>query len=161
MKNKIIITGILMAGICYGSCEKKNDDGSLPAPVVILNELGYENSMTAYAGSDLHIEAEIVAEGKIDKVSIDIHPEGGHAKSFLKTLQESEWVVDTTYTGFSGLKNTILHEHLDIPADADTGHYHFHLIVTDLEGQQTIVEEELEILHTPVKSLIVHPVNNQ
>lgn len=122
------------------SCEK-----DVPKPVINLTELGYENSKTVYAGSDLHIEAEIVAEGKIDKVTIEIHPEGEHAKGTSATLREGIWEVDTTYTKFSGLKNTTFHEHIDIPVCAEPGHYHFHFTVTDMEGNQTTVEEELEI----------------
>jgi hypothetical protein len=85
-----------------------------------------------------------VAEGKIDKVTVEIHSEGGHeGKSASNSL--FEWEADTAYTEFYGLKNTTFHKHLEIPAEADTGHYHFHFIVTDLEGQQSSVEEEIEI----------------
>lgn len=128
------------AGLFFTACEE--DDETNPKPDVDLTELGYENEKIAYKGADLHIEAEIVAEGKIDKVTIEIHPEGDHEKS---TLHEGEWEVDTTYTKFSGLKNTNFHEHIDVPVHADTGHYHFHFAVTDMDGQQTVVEEELEI----------------
>ena len=59
---------------------------------------------------------------------------------------EDEWEYDSIYTdGFEGVINTTFHKHIDIPVSADTGVYHFHLIVTDMEGYQITVEEELDI----------------
>ncbi len=145
-KNILFIAIVLTAGSFFISCEK--EDETPPKPVVDLTELGYENSKIGYAGSDLHIEAEIIAEGKIDKVTIEIHPEGEHEGEYEHKREhkhEGEWEVDTTFTGFSGLKNTTFHKHIDIPVHTEAGHYHFHFIVTDMEGQQTTAEEELEI----------------
>jgi hypothetical protein len=81
-------------------------------------------------------------------------------------LHEGEWEFDSTYTEFSGIINPTFHKHIDIPVDADTGHYHFHFIVTDLDGQQTTVEEELEIQHpddavAPEITISNGPTNNQ
>jgi hypothetical protein len=138
-RNLITITTLTM-GLLFTSCEKA------PAPEIDLLELGYENGGIAYAGSDLHIEADLIAEGTIETVQVTIHHEGEHAKSASSIMHEDEWEVDTTYTKFSGLKNTTFHEHIDIPVYAETGDYHFHLIVTDMEGRQSSVEEEIEIL---------------
>jgi hypothetical protein len=144
MRTKHFLTAIiLLLGVTFMSCEK--DEGAKPE---ILNfELGYENSGIGYLGSDLHIEAEIIAEGKIDRVIIEIHHEGEHGKKTLSiVLDEHEWEVDTTYTKFYGLKNTNFHEHIDIPLWAEAGEYHFHMKVVDLEGNQTEKETELEIM---------------
>lgn len=166
MKTRIFLIAIAFtAGFFFTSCEK--DDEANPKPVITLTELGYENSKIGYAGTDLHIEAEIVAEGKIDYVTIEIHPEGEHEKiSSSTTLYEGEWEVDTTFTEFSGLKNTTFHKHIDIAVNAEVGHYHFHFIVTDMDGQQTIVEEELEIQQpedaiAPEINISSAPTNNQ
>ena len=130
---------VFTVGLFFTSCEK---DETAPKPEIDLTELGYDNSKIAYAGSDLHIQAEIVAEGKIKTVTVQIHPEGEHDKG---TLHDDEWQVDTTFTEFSGKKNTTFHKHIDVPANAELGHYHFHFSVTDMEGQQTTVETELEV----------------
>jgi hypothetical protein len=143
LKTINIISAILIVAgiISFSACNKDDDPAK---PVITLTELGYDNSKISYAGDELHIEADIVAEGKIDKVTVEIHSDSGHeGKNTVNAL--FEWEVDTVYTEFYGLKNTEFHKHLDIPAEADTGHYHFHFIVTDLEGQQTTVEEEIEI----------------
>lgn len=160
-----ILTIVITTGFFFTSCEK--DDETVSVPVVTLTELGYENSKIGYAGSDLHIEAEIVAEGKIDEIEIEIHPEDEQEeKSTSIVMHEGEWEFDSTYTEFSGLKNTTFHKHVDISVDADTGHYHFHLIVTDMEGQQTSIEEELEIqqpddANAPEINISNAPSNNQ
>ncbi len=149
----------------FSSCEKENE--VIPRPIITLTELGYKNTKTGYAGSDLHIDAEIIADGKIDVITIEIHPEGEHEENRISiVLHEGEWEVDTMYTKFSGLKNTTFHEHVDIPIDADTGHYHFHIKVTDLEGQQTSVEEEILIQYpdddvSPEITVLTAPTSNQ
>ncbi len=133
-------TMVLAVLVIMASCGKSEK------PEIGSFGLGYENSKVAYVGDDLHVEAEIDAEGTIDKISIEIHPEGEHGKKWVHSaLDEGEWEVDTTYTKFSGLKNTTFHEHIEIPVDAEPGDYHFHFEVTDMEGYQTVIEEELEI----------------
>lgn len=145
MKTRNFLIAIAFAaGLFFTSCEK--DDENKPKPVITITELGYENSKIGYAGTDLHIEAEIVAEGKVDKITIEIHPEGEHEEEHEGEHEHGEeWQVDTTYTKFSGIIDPVFHEHIDIPVDAEPGHYHFHFIVTDMEGHQTTVEEEIEI----------------
>ncbi len=151
MKTKTIMLSLLFAaGVIFTSCQKDDDDNTNPKPVINLTELGYENSGVAYIGSDLHIEAEIVAEAKIDKIEVEIHPEGEHEHKVITViLDEGEWEVDTIYTEFSGLINTTFHKHLDVPMHADTGHYHFHFAVTDRDGQQTVAEMELHVMTPP------------
>lgn len=166
MYTRVLLIAIAFTAILFfTSCEKA--DESIPKPVINLTELGYDNSKIAFAGTDLHIEAEIVAEGKIEKITIEIHPEGGHEeKSTLAVLHEGEWEVDTTYTEFSGLKNTTFHKHIDIPVSAEAGDYHFHFIVTDMEGNQSSAETDLEIQQpddevAPAITITNSPANNQ
>ncbi len=165
MKTRIILFAVatITTGLFFTSCEK--DDDTVSKPQIDNFELGLENSKIGYAGSDLHVEAEVIAEGKIDNITLEIHPEG-EEKSTSVVFHEGEWEFDSVYTEFSGLKNTTFHKHIDIPADADTGHYHFHIIVTDMEGNQTSVEEEFAIQYTsdevaPVITVSGAPSNNQ
>ncbi len=138
-----LFAGVLIILIFFAACSKDEEPA---VPVVTSFELGYENSHTAFAGGDLHIEAEIVAGGKISNIILEVHPEGSHGEDQPAGVLFA-WEVDTTYTAkYNGVKNATFHEHLDIPAAADTGHYHVHFIVTDLEGNRTTVEEELEML---------------
>jgi hypothetical protein len=139
----IIYTLIIVFAVFTTSCDK--DD--VAAPVISDLEIGYNNSLTGYLGSDLHFEATILAPGKIANIRIVIHPEGeDEHKSTLGIAHNEEWEVDTTYTGvYVNVKNTEFHEHIDVPGNAVAGDYHFHIYVTDLEGNQTIEEAEISI----------------
>ncbi len=144
MKFKYLFTYLLIfsAIIVFVACEDDDNDG---IEITIL-ELGegdtHGNDHTATVGGEVHIEAEIVAGLKIDKVQVIIHPEGDHHKS----SEHVEWELDTTYTKFSGLRNTTFHEHVEIADWAEPGEYHFDFIVTDMEGNQSSAESDLEIV---------------
>ena len=142
MKTKVLITAfILVVGLVFTSCE---DD---PAPPVItILELGdgdtHGNDHTATVGGELHMEVEVVAEGKIDKINVRLHPEGEHHDEG----EHDEWELDVTYTNFSGLKNTLFHEHVEIDGTAEPGEYHFDFVVTDMEGNQSSAEADVQII---------------
>lgn len=141
MKTKFILPVLaFIALIMFNSCEEE-----IAKPKITLHELGegeiHGNEHTVAAGSDLHIDAEIEAEGKIQTVQVLIHPEGEHVEG-----EHEEFEIDTTYTKFVGLKNAEFHEHIEIDDHAEVGEYHFDIIVTDQEGNQVSAERELEIL---------------
>jgi hypothetical protein len=149
---------ILTTAVVFLSCNKDEDDPALNPPTIPTFEFGYEDSGEAYLGADLHIEAEIVADAKIDRIQVSIHPEGEHMKSLS---DEHAWEVDTTYTKFNGLKNTEFHEHLEVPVTADTGHYHFHYKVIDMDGNTKEIERELHVeapidTEAPVLTISTH-----
>lgn len=133
MNTKITVLAFLfLSGIVIlNSCNKEED---IAKPQITLTELGLDNSKIGYIGSDLHVEADLIAEGKIKNVNIIIHPE-----------DSATWEFDSVYTKFAGLKNATFHEHIEIPMSAEAGNYHFHLVVTDNEGNQTTAESELEL----------------
>jgi len=143
MKIRAIISVVLV--LMAVSCDKSSP------PEIDFHELGFENSKTAEAGDELHMDAEIVAENKIDRIEVTLHPEGDHKKSAKILLFDGEWEFDSVYTEFSGLRNTEFHKHIEVPIDAETGDYHFHFSVTDLEGYQTVFEDEVEILAPEAK----------
>jgi hypothetical protein len=138
MKTTIKTMAVIFAAtsmVFFNSCKKEETPAK---PVINILELGegdgHGNDHTAVIGGDLHIEAEIVAEGTIHTVQMEIHPEGN-----------ATWEFEITYTEFSGLKNATLHKHIDIPLTAEPGDYHFHLIVTDMNGNQTRAESEIQL----------------
>jgi hypothetical protein len=143
MKTRALFTLLLFATLFIIACDK---DDTPSKPVITILELGegdsHGNDRTAKIGGDLHMEIEVVAEGRIDKIQVRIHPEGEHHDEG----EHGGWEVDTTYTKFSGLKNTIFHEHVEIDAAAEPGEYHFDFIVTDMEGNQSSAEADLQII---------------
>lgn len=143
MNTRVFISLIAITAVLFiSSCKKEETPAS---PVINIMELGegdsHGNDHTAIIGGDLHIEVDVVAEGKIDIIQVIIHPEGDH-----KNGLDEEWEIDTTYIKFSGLKNTLFHEHIEIDTTAEAGEYHFDFIVTDMEGNQSSAEAELQIV---------------
>lgn len=121
--------------LCITAC---SDDDDMPAkPVIVLTEVGHDNSKQAHPGHDMHLEADVVAEGVIKSITIEIHQEEG-----------ASFEIEQSYTSgkYIGVRNTEFHEHIDIPAEAPLGEYHMHFTVTDQQGQQTTVESHLDIV---------------
>lgn len=117
------------------SCKKDDPEPVFNAPTVDLNEVGRDNSKAVTAGSDLHIEAQLLAEALIQKIDIEIHQEEGSFE-IKESYTEGQYI---------GVKSTEFHEHIDIPEDAPAGIYHLHLTVYDKQGKTTTAESELTI----------------
>ena len=131
-KNTLIrLITLFIIILAFAACSK-----TPAAPEIILTEVGHGNGKTAEQGDDLHLEADIVAEGLIKGIFVEIHQENGSFK-----LEES-------YTAgkYIGVKNTEFHEHIDIPANAPLGEYHLHFTVTDQQGQRTQAEAHIEVI---------------
>lgn len=144
MNTRVLLIAMTFAAVLFlTACEK--DDGVVK-PVITILELGegdtHGNDHTAKVGGELHMEVDVVAEGTIDYIQVRVHPEGEHDEEG----EHEEWELDTVYTKFSGLKNTIFHEHAEIDTTAEAGEYHFDFIVTDMEGNQSSAEAELQII---------------
>lgn len=152
--NKYLILLVIGALTFFGTSCKKDEDETAK-PVITFEELGYNNSAIAYVGNDLHMEAELEAAAGINKVEVEIHPEFS-----------GNWEFDTVFTEFSGLKNTTFHKHVEIPATADTGTYHFHFKLTDMDGNQVEYEADLHLqmaadTTAPLISVSQAPSQNQ
>lgn len=151
----LLIAMTFVFGLFFISCNK-DDDEVIPSPTINNLELGIGDSHTAYIGSDLHIEAEIVAEGLINTILVEVHAEDG---------SDNEVEAEFDYSDQT-LKNTSFHQHVDIPDEFTAGEYHFHLIVTDKEGNSTTVEadisiEELVDTEAPVLTITSAPASGQ
>lgn len=134
MKN-IILTIAAVAALAFLSVSCKKDNA--PAkPVVTFTEVGHDNSKHAMRGDDIHLEADIVAEGLIKRIDVEIHKENGGFE-IEKSYTEGKYI---------GVKNTEFHEHIDIPSDAPLGEYHLHFTVTDQQGQTTTAEAHIEVI---------------
>lgn len=155
-RRTLLIAFAFSTALFFTSCGvNDNDPAEIPKPVISGLELGIGNSKIAYIGSDLHIEAEIVAEEIIDKISVEIHKEDGSGNE-----------IKVEYTEFSGKKNTTFHKHIDIPAETTAGEYHFHLSVKDKNGKETTVEEDISIqelvdIESPVITITSAPTSGQ
>lgn len=155
MNTKIILSIAVIAGVLFSACKK---DESPAAPTITINELGHgdshSNDNKATIGASLHFIADIVADGKIDYITIEMHTEEeeeheGHDHGH-------EWELDTTFsgTGITGLKNLSLHKDLKIDASAEPGVYHFHITIVDMEGNSGSAEAEVTLIEQPQNIMV-------
>ncbi len=144
MKKLILLTTVITFALIFNACGK---DDETTKPSINNLEIGHDNSKIGYAGSDFHIEAEIHAPGRIDRIVIEIHYTDSHdyKNEYKNGDHDNEWEFKKTYTDYSGLKNTRFHKHIDIPEDIKTGDYHFHFKVVDEEGYTEEIHEDIEI----------------
>ncbi len=135
-QNKLVI--VILVGFTFFTwlgCNK-DEAPAVDKPKIEGLEVGYNNDRIAHPGSDLHLDAALLAPGGIASITLSIHPEG-----------EAGWEFEREYTeGYEGLKNTDFHEHIDVPADAAEGEYHLHLTVTDQLGNTVEAESHLDIV---------------
>lgn len=140
MKNNITKFAALFALLTssiFTSCSSDDGgDATAHAITIELTEVGSGNNLKATAGEDLHLEAEILAPGKIASVAVEIHSE---------TNSSAPEIIET-FADYNGLLNATFHKHVDIPAAQPAGIYHLHLTVTDQQGNIKTVEAEIEIL---------------
>ena len=131
-----LLTIFAAISLTFTACDN-DDENTFAAPKINLTEVEIDNSLQCSPGHDLHLEADIVAEGSIKRIDIEIHQE-----------EEGSFEIEKSYTEgkYIGVRNTEFHEHIDIPQDAPLGSYHLHFIVTDQKGQQTTAECELEMV---------------
>ena len=133
-KNTIIlIAAALVLAFVSVSCKK---DTPVAKPQITLTEVGHENSFEAMRGDDMHLEADITAEGVIKAIHVELH------------LEEGDYEIEKSYTEgkYIGVRNTQFHEHIDIPADAPAGEYHLHFTVSDREGQTSLAEAHIHVI---------------
>lgn len=144
MKLKRILGTLSMAVILLvGFTACHDDDNNVSTLPRIENiEVGHDNSKIGYAGSDLHLEAEIFADNKIENIQVTIHP---------ASHDEEGWEFNQTWTeGYQDAKNATFHQHIDIPGDATPGEYHVHFYVTDQAGNTVKEEvEDLKVMEDP------------
>ncbi|ASV30746.1 DUF4625 domain-containing protein [Maribacter cobaltidurans] len=137
----------VLAGITLNSCS--DDDNDLvfeDAPVISNFELGmgstHGDGHVAYAGSDIHLEADIIAEAGVQSITVDIH-----AHDLDVGDGEEEWDFaqiwdDMEYQSI----NPTFHEHIDVPSNVPAGEYHVILTVTDENGNSTEVVGHIDIM---------------
>ena len=142
MKKNMLYAALMLltvfTAVCLTACgSDENDDVVVAAPVISNVEVGSDhdnaNNHQAVRGDDMHIEAAILAEGLTSRIDIEMHQEEGASYKIEKSYTSGKYI---------GVRNTVFHEHIDIPEDAPTGVYHIHFTVTDQLGQQTTSEVE-------------------
>lgn len=137
MKTSKFLIMLAVIAAFFSACKK---DPIIEMPVIGDMEVGSANSKLAYPGTDIHIEAALLAAETITTVKLEITPvEPVTGWRFTKEFTE----------GYAGTKNAEFHEHLDVPADAPLGKYRIVLTLTDGKGQVVKAESDLELKYDP------------
>lgn len=144
MKKNIINVALMLLSfatlLSFTACHDEDEAEKAKAPVIQLTEVGHDNEKHAHPGDDLHLEGDIIAEGLIKSILVEIHQEDGDYEMEFKYDDAKQ------YSKYIGVRNCEFHEHIDIPEDAPLGEYHLHVIVTDQQGQTGSAKSELTMV---------------
>jgi hypothetical protein len=138
MKSTKVVLAILLITGTFAACKKDKQDPELAKPTVENIEVGLNNNEMGVIGSDFHLNADIIAGDKIDKVEIKILPKAGETYS-------KAWKHEIVWDQYKGAKNANVHKHFDIPKDAAEGKYDFLITIYDENGSQVEVKKSITI----------------
>lgn len=135
---KTLIAFLMLAGT-FTACKKDKQELETAKPTADHIEIGYANNKQAIIGRDFHFNAEVTAGVRISAVSVKILPKTGQTYS-------ASWKMELAWEEFKGAKNTTVHKHFTIPAEAQEGTYDFLFTVDDENGTKLELKEDLVIL---------------
>ncbi|WP_129713919.1 DUF4625 domain-containing protein [Pedobacter sp. SYP-B3415] len=125
----------------FTACKKDAEEQiqpETPRPKMDNLELGLGNAGIGVTGEDFHFEADLVAVEKLDKVEVKMIQRPGETYS-------KSWTHEIIWTQYKGLKNTNVHKHFKIPAEAAEGKYDLVVAVYDENGSKLEVKRDFEI----------------
>ncbi len=140
----VILSALIMIMLTLAACDNNDPEPEpkpepeLPKPTLENLELGLGNAGIGVIGEDFHFEADILAVDKIDTVKVGILPKEG--ETYAKP-----WKHEITWDQYKGLKNTNVHKHFNVPADAVEGKYELVVTVVDENGSRLEVKRDFEI----------------
>lgn len=137
-----IWSALVLLMLTLAACDKNEPEPQAelasPKPTLENLELGLGNSGIGVIGEDFHFDADILAVDKIDTVKVQILPKEG--ETYTKS-----WQHEIVWGQYKGLKNTTVHKHFNIPADAAQGKYDLIVVVTDENGSKLEEKRDFEI----------------
>jgi hypothetical protein len=137
-----LLSVMMLIMLTLSACDENNSEPApqpeLPKPTLENLELGLGNAGIGVIGEDFHFEANILAVDKIDTVKVKILPRAGEKYS-------KPWKHEITWNQYKGLKNTNVHKHFNVPADAAEGTYDLVVTVLDENGSRLEVKRDFEI----------------
>ena len=148
-KTKIVFA-FFISVFAFTACDNDNENNEEKAkPTIDKIELGLGNNEIGVIGEDFHFNAEVVAGDKIETVQIKI--------AQINTEKYSKvWSHEISWPQYTGAKNTTIHKHFDIPAEAPEGKYDFIISIKDQNGTSLEIKKTLNIY--AAGNLPVNPV---
>lgn len=139
MKTSKIILAFLLFAATITACKKdKPAEPEKPIPSATNIEIGSGNKQ-ALRGRDFHFNADVVAGDKIKEVQVKILQKSGEKYT-------ANWKFELSWTEYNGTKNTNVHKHFTIPAEAPEGKYDFYFVVLDENGTKLEIKDDLSII---------------
>ncbi len=138
MRTKIICA-LLITGAIISSCKKDEPTVELAAPKAENIEIGTGNNKQALRGRDFHLNADVLAGEKIQDVQVKILQKSGETYT-------ATWKLELNWAEYKGARNTNVHKHFTIPADAPEGKYDLYFIVLDENGTKLEIKEDFSII---------------
>ncbi|KQX15317.1 DUF4625 domain-containing protein [Flavobacterium sp. Root420] len=138
MKKVKLFLLFFVAAATFTACNNDDDERTATKPTATNIEIGTANNKRALIGRDFHFNADIVAGDKIADVQLKILPKKG--ETYTK-----DWKLELSWIEYKGAKNTNMHKHFNIPAEAPEGKFDFYFIVKDENGTELEIKEELTI----------------
>lgn len=137
MKKAKLFMLLFIVATAFTACDN-DDTNEVLKPTATNIEIGTANNKKALIGRDFHFNADVLAGNKIADVQLKILPKKG--ETYTK-----DWKFELSFIEYKGAKNTNIHKHFNIPADAPEGKYDFSFIVLDENGTQLEIKEILTI----------------
>jgi len=137
MKPTKFMTALLLLITIFSAC-KKDQVIEANSPKAENIEIGSANNKQALKGRDFHFNADVVAGDKIKAVQLKIVQKSSEQYT-------ANWKLELAWDEYIGAKNTNVHKHFTIPAEAPDGKYDFYFIVLDENGTKLELKEELTI----------------
>ena len=125
--------------IIFATGCKKDHKLEITAPTATNVEIGTANNKQAIRGRDFHLNVDVIAGDKIKAVELKIVQKAGQTYT-------ATWKFELTWAQYNGAKNTNVHKHFTIPAEAPEGKYDFYFIVLDENGTKLEIKEDFTII---------------
>ncbi|KQM69400.1 hypothetical protein ASE74_05215 [Pedobacter sp. Leaf216] len=140
MKNPIHkLTTLLILLVVFATSCKKEKSPEITAPTATNIEIGTANNRQAIRGRDFHLNADVIAGDKIKSVEVKILQKAGQTYT-------ANWKFELAWEQYNGVKNTNVHKHFTIPAEAPEGKYDFYFTVYDENGTKLEIKEDFTII---------------
>lgn len=146
----LVLIAVLLLGVAMASCSNDDDQQAVqPKPIIENIEIGSGNNGIGIIGRDFHFDMDVTAGELLGDVQVKI--QGKSDQTY-----DHNWSFEITWDEFQGVKNTNVHKHFDIPADAPVGHYDFVIVVHDQNG--AVLEDVREVELVDASDLPVEPL---
>ncbi|KAB1065661.1 DUF4625 domain-containing protein [Salibacter halophilus] len=130
---------MMAISLAFVSCNKDDDDDNnqntdtIKPVVTVMSPSGHSEFAP---GDTIHFEGEAVDDKALSEMKVDIHWAGdGHGHGGKRASVAEKWDEEFIFE-LSGREYHV-HEHLTIPANADTGMHHLIVTALDKAGNQS------------------------